>query len=202
MCDLWCAPGGLGRLRRAAWAITRMSQYNRMGASPTAPTIPQCSMNHRVPPGAIACGIDAKCPRIAGAAAITSRHAGRDDHPAGRNSSRGGAAQSVLLEAEYGAQYLEFGEPTGGNRGYREGSGSGRRAAVSRIHLTFALYAREWLQREGGKIVKMGRSKIVGGQKAPLPRGGRSSQPRGPSPGCEDCVSANWYAPRKSMDCE
>ena len=63
--------------------------------------------------------------------------AGRGDRRAGRNSRRAGAAQFALLAAEYGGRGLEFGEPAGGNRCHYKGSGWHRRAAVSRIHLTF-----------------------------------------------------------------
>jgi hypothetical protein len=151
------APGGLRRRRlRAAWAITRMNQHKRMGASPTAPTISQDTAIQRLPPGAIASwGIDARCPKIGGAAANTSKRAGRGDRRAGSNSSPAGAAHSALLATEFGGRCLEFGEPADGSRCHYKGSGWRRRAAVSRIHLTFALYARERLQREGGKRVKI-----------------------------------------------
>ena len=148
--------GGLGwRRARAAWAITRMNQHKRMGASPTAPTISQHTAIQRLPSGAIvSCGIDARCPKIAGAAASTSKRAGRGDRRAGSNSSPAGAVHSALLATEFGGRCLEFGEPAGGSRCHYKGSGWRRRAAVSRIHLTFALYAREPVQREGGKMVK------------------------------------------------
>ena len=135
---------------RAASAITRINQHKRMGASPTAPTISQGTGIQRLPPGAIAsCGIDARCPRIAGTGAGTSKRPGRDDHPAGCNSSRAGPPQPALLATEVGGRCLELGEPAGDSRGRLAGWGSARLAKVLRIHLTLELYAREPQLREG-----------------------------------------------------
>lgn len=78
---------------------------------------------------------------------MTNKPARPGDRRAGRNSWQGGAARSGQSEAEYGGQCLEFGGPTDGNRGRRAGSGSVWRAAVSRIHLAYEPYAREYLQR-------------------------------------------------------
>jgi hypothetical protein len=120
-----------------------------MGASPTAPTISQDTAIQKLPPGAItSCGIDARCPRIAGAAANTTRLAGRGDRRVERNSWRAGEAHRALRTTEFGGRGLEFGAPTAGNPGHRAGSGSAHSAAISRIRLTYAPYAREIVQRE------------------------------------------------------
>jgi hypothetical protein len=84
---------------------------------------------------------------------MTNKPTRPGDGRAGRNSWQGGVARSGQSEAEYGAQYLEFGGPTGGNRGRRAGSGGARSVKVLRIHLAFELYATKLLQREGGKRV-------------------------------------------------
>jgi hypothetical protein len=148
--DDWYAIGGLRRRRLpVAWTITRPSQQRRMGASPTAPTISQDTAIQKLPPGAItSCGIDARCPRIAGAAANTIRLAGRGDRRVERNSWRAGEAHRALRTTEFGGRCLEFGAPTAGNPGYRAGSGSAHSAAISRIRLAYVPYAREIVQRE------------------------------------------------------
>ena len=76
------------------------------------------------------------------------------DHHGGCNSSRARAAHSALSAAEFGARCPEFGEQAFGSRCHWAGSGWARPAAVERIHLTFALYARERSQREGGRELR------------------------------------------------
>jgi len=127
--------------------LARWLRANGMEAHVIHPSSP--GLTHSLPPQ-----VTRKCPKIAGAAASTSKRAGRGDRRGGRNLWRAGAAQFALRSTEFGGRCLEFGEPAGGSRCRHKGSGWRRRAAVSRIHLTFVLYARERLQREGGKRVK------------------------------------------------
>jgi hypothetical protein len=85
---------------------------------------------------------------------IRSGLAGLGGRLGGCYSSRAGAVRSERSATDFGGQCLEFGEPTGGNRGRRAGLGWARSAKVLRIHLAFALYAIESPQREVIKMVK------------------------------------------------